>query len=57
MPRFQISWTGGGAVERAGLENQYGLRVIVGSNPTLSASGGPWETVGFICPVMASKRI
>jgi hypothetical protein len=28
--------TGGGAVERAGLENQYGLRVIVGSNPTLS---------------------
>ena len=29
--------TGGGAVERAGLENQYGLRVIVGSNPTLSA--------------------
>ena len=25
---------GGGAVERAGLENRYGLRVIVGSNPT-----------------------
>ena len=51
------TWWGGGAVERAGLENRYGLRVIVGSNPTLSASGGPWETVGFICPVMASKRI
>ena len=29
-------WRGGGAVERAGLENRYGLRPIVGSNPTLS---------------------
>ena len=29
-------WTGGGAVERAGLENRYSLRAIVGSNPTLS---------------------
>ena len=29
--------TGGGAVERAGLENQYAFRCIVGSNPTLSA--------------------
>ena len=29
---------GGGAAERAGLENRYGLRAIVGSNPTLSAS-------------------
>ncbi len=29
--------TGGGAVERASLENWYTLRGIVGSNPTLSA--------------------
>ncbi len=29
--------TGGGAVERAGLENQFTLRGDVGSNPTLSA--------------------
>ena len=29
---------GGGAVERAGLENRYGLRVIVGSNPTPTVS-------------------
>ena len=34
---FRVARTGGGAVERAGLENRYGLRVIVGSNPTLSA--------------------
>ncbi len=30
--------TGGGAVERAGLENRYSLRAIVGSNPTLSVA-------------------
>ena len=36
MPMSACRGTGGGAVERAGLENQYGLRVIVGSNPTLS---------------------
>ena len=28
--------TGGGAAERAGLENRYSFRAIVGSNPTLS---------------------
>jgi hypothetical protein len=32
------TWWGGGAVERAGLENRYGLRVIVGSNPTPTVS-------------------
>ncbi len=32
-----LTRTGGGAVERAGLENRYALRGIVGSNPTLSA--------------------
>ena len=32
-------WTGGGAVERAGLENRYSLRAIVGSNPALSVAG------------------
>ena len=31
-------WRGGRAVDRAGLENQYGLRVIGGSNPPLSVS-------------------
>ena len=31
--------TGGGAAERAGLENRYSLRAIVGSNPTLSVAG------------------
>ncbi len=32
----RIKWTGGGAVERAGLENRLALRGNVGSNPTLS---------------------
>ena len=34
-----LRWTGGGAAERAGLENQYTFRCIVGSNPTLSVLG------------------
>jgi len=34
--RYDARRTGGGAVERAGLENRYALRGIVGSNPTLS---------------------
>ncbi len=36
--RYHERRTGGGAAERAGLENRYALRGIVGSNPTLSAS-------------------
>ena len=34
MPRYR---RGAGAVERAGLENRYTRKRIVGSNPTLSA--------------------
>ena len=33
-------------VEGAGLENQYGSNLIVGSNPTLSAEG--WEKTGEV---------
>ena len=32
-------------VEGAGLENQYGSNLIVGSNPTLSAVGGPERSI------------
>ena len=35
----------GRADEGAGLENQYGSNLIVGSNPTLSAVGGPERSI------------
>ena len=37
-PYTRAHWRGGGAAERAGLENRYGLRVIGGSNPPLSVA-------------------
>ena len=32
-------------VEGAGLENQYGSNLIVGSNPTLSAAAEPEQSI------------
>ncbi len=38
MLKCRANWRGAGAVERAGLENRYTRKRIVGSNPTLSAN-------------------
>jgi hypothetical protein len=45
--------TGGGAAERAGLENRYTFRGIVGSNPTLSAFHS-LEQGDSVCSVLST---
>ena len=62
---MRTTWTGGGAAERAGLENRFGLRVNVGSNPTLSAffldlpelSGKRLEQLNEVVPGLARVAV